>query len=55
MQDTDPDCTAIWRYSVKDAETAQWQHFADWDGLIAYLRGEFGAPGEQARSEEKMA
>jgi hypothetical protein len=49
VQDTVPGRSVVWRYGVKGMDPAEWQHFADLEELIAFLRTEFGDEGEAAR------
>ncbi len=53
VQDPESDHRAIWRYNVKAADAAEWQHLANLDELLAHLRDEFDASGEQAAPEDK--
>ncbi len=55
VQDADPDNgDVVWRYGVKGAGPAAWQHFADLEGLISYLRSEFGNTGASAQRRDRV-
>ncbi len=54
VQDADPaHRNVVWRYGVKGAEPAAWQHFADFEELVQYLRSEFGETGTRAPGRDE--